>query len=85
MIFKNIYFLFVIFNFQANVALTSTIENTEEEKHRLLNKVKHLEAELKEISEKYADLAGHHNNKQKIKHLTDLKRKNEELSEVSQY
>lgn len=54
----------------------------EEQRDLLLCKVQHLEGELKDISQKYADLAGHQNNKQKIKHLSDLKHKNEEISQV---
>ncbi|CAG9819700.1 unnamed protein product [Phaedon cochleariae] len=54
-------------------------EESDSERDQLLNRVHQLENELKEVSQKYADLAGHQNNKQKIKHLVDLKTKNEEL------
>lgn len=55
----------------------------EDERDLLLNKVQRLESELKDVSQKYSDLAGHQNNKQKIKHLSDLKQKNEELTQVT--
>lgn len=55
----------------------------EEERDTLLNKVQHLEGELKEVTTKYVDLAGHQNNKQRIKHLSDLKQKNEDISQVA--
>nr|XP_023014708.1 interaptin [Leptinotarsa decemlineata] len=59
----------------------SRLEKAEAENDVLVNRVKHLENELKEVSQKYAELAGHQNSKQKIKHLIDLKAKNEELAQ----
>lgn len=58
------------------------MKSLENERDELLNKVQRLSEELKEVSEKYADIAGHQNNKQRIKHLSDLKHKNEELIQV---
>lgn len=55
----------------------------EEERNNLLNKIQHLEGELKEVTKKYVDLAGHQNIKQRIKHLSDLKQKNEDISQVT--
>lgn len=40
------------------------------------------EKEAKEIGMKFANILGHQNHKQKIKHLCDLKSKNIELNEV---
>lgn len=63
--------------------MKTKLSNVEEERNNLLNKVQHLEGELKEVTKKYVDLAGHHNNKQRIKHLSDLKQKNEDISQVT--
>ncbi|XP_018571601.1 hyaluronan mediated motility receptor-like [Anoplophora glabripennis] len=59
--------------------LRNRLKQTELEKDTLLGRIQFLENELKKVSDKYADLAGHTNNKQKIKHVVDLKAKNEEL------
>lgn len=41
-----------------------------------------LKAELEDITSKYTNLLGHQNNKQKIKHVADLKIQNNTLKEV---
>lgn len=72
-----------IYRFQAkDVDVQVKLDNSVEQQDVLLDKIHRLEGELKEVSEKYADLVGHHNTKQKIKHLVDLKHKNEELTQV---
>lgn len=43
---------------------------------------KHLEMDLEEMTNKYTNLLGHQNNKQKIKHVIDLKMQNNTLKEV---
>ncbi|KAJ8945068.1 hypothetical protein NQ318_005248 [Aromia moschata] len=55
----------------------------EGDKDALSSRVHYLENELKQLSEKYADLVGHHNTKQKIRHLADLKAKTEELTQTN--
>lgn len=42
-----------------------------------------LKAELEDITSKYTNLLGHQNNKQKIKHVADLKILNNTLIEVT--
>lgn len=64
-------------------SLKDRLDQVEQERDTLLGRIQYLEEELRQISDKYADLTGHHNNKQKIKHLVDLKAKNTELIEVS--
>lgn len=51
----------------------------------LFNQKEDAEKEAKEMGMKYAQILGHQNQKQKIKHLMDLKRKNYELIEVYRY
>ncbi|KAK5643594.1 hypothetical protein RI129_007439 [Pyrocoelia pectoralis] len=50
----------------------------------LMNEKQHAEKEAQEMGMKYADILGHQNQKQKIKHLTDLKKKNIALNEEIQ-
>lgn len=54
--------------------------------YREVKKIKELNNDLKkdyeEISEKYAEVIGHQNPKQRIKHVTHLKDKNYHLEQV---
>ncbi|KAJ8910288.1 hypothetical protein NQ315_014963 [Exocentrus adspersus] len=62
--------------------LKEKLEKAKQEKDILLERYSYLEEALNDVSDKYVDLAGHHNNKQKIRHLVDLKSKNEALTQV---
>lgn len=42
------------------------------------------ENELREMGLKYAEILGHQNHKQKIKHLVDIKKKNFDLHQTNQ-
>ncbi|RZC39017.1 hypothetical protein BDFB_001127 [Asbolus verrucosus] len=47
----------------------------------MMNEKQTIAKEAKDLTQKYADILGHHNHKQKIKHLTDLKVRSSELFE----
>lgn len=57
------------------------LERFEEEHKILLAHKKEAENEAKEMGLKYAEIAGHQNHKQKLKHMMDLKKKNINLVE----
>lgn len=61
------------------------LEAYEVERAALLNQKHDAENEAKLMGMKYAQILGHQNQNQKIKHLEDLKRKNFELIEVGAY
>ncbi|XP_012522875.1 hyaluronan mediated motility receptor isoform X2 [Monomorium pharaonis] len=56
-------------------------EEVEEEVKKLITSNEILEKDYKEIVEKYADVIGHQNPKQRIKHVIQLKDKNYELEQ----
>lgn len=58
------------------------LANHDSEKEILKTKIQHLENSFKDVSQKYADLLGHKKNKQKKKHLVELKNEKEELMQV---
>lgn len=53
------------------------------ERNALVSQKAAAEDEAKQMGFKYAQLLGHQNQRQKIKHLMDLKAKNYDLIEVS--
>ena len=55
------------------------------EKAVMLNETNAVQAEVNQLGKKYAELLGHQNHKQKIKHLVKLKEENNNLKEVSLY
>lgn len=59
------------------------LEAYEFEREKLIDEKLLMEKEAKEMSQKYADIVGHQNTKQKIKHMVDIKVKNEELIQVN--
>jgi len=52
------------------------------EKAVLLDETNAAHAEVSQLGRKYAELLGHQNHKQKIKHIVKLKEQNIELKEV---
>lgn len=59
------------------------LENYERDRLMLVAHKDEAEKEAKEMGLKYAEILGHQNYKQKLKHIVDLKKKNIELKEVS--
>lgn len=49
---------------------------------RIIKLYDHLKKDYEEISDKYAEIIGHQNPKQRIKHVTHLKEKNYHLEQV---
>lgn len=60
------------------------LEAYELERSALISQKHDAENEARMMGMKYAQILGHQNQKQKIKHLVDLKNKNRELTEVKQ-
>ncbi|XP_070153196.1 putative leucine-rich repeat-containing protein DDB_G0290503 isoform X1 [Polyergus mexicanus] len=56
-------------------------EEAEEEVKRIIKSNDHLKKDYEEISDKYAEIIGHQNPKQRIKHVTHLKEKNNHLEQ----
>ncbi|KAL6448406.1 hypothetical protein ACFW04_000378 [Cataglyphis niger] len=56
-------------------------EEAEEEVKRIIKLYDHLKKDYEEISDKYAEIIGHQNPKQRIKHVTHLKEKNYHLEQ----
>ncbi|XP_031837299.1 uncharacterized protein LOC116429051 [Nomia melanderi] len=56
-------------------------EALEEEVRKLLEYIERLKKDYEEISEKYAELIGHQNHRQRIKHVSQLKDKINQLEE----
>ncbi len=52
------------------------------ERNALLNEKGATQAELNKLADAYANLMGHQNQKQKIKHMVKLKEENFELKQV---
>ncbi|XP_045479550.1 hyaluronan-mediated motility receptor-like [Harmonia axyridis] len=59
------------------------LESYELEMKNLKSAKDHIENEAKDLGQKYAEILGHQNHKQKIKYMVNLKSKNEELSKTN--
>lgn len=65
-------------------AFQQQLDAFEAEKNALLNEQGAAQEELNKLSEAYAKLLGHQNQKQKIKHVMKLKEDNTHLQQVCQ-
>lgn len=61
---------------------TEQLKAYEAEYNELISEKLTAENELKQLELRYAEKLGHQNQKQKIKYMVDLKKRNLELSEV---
>ena len=65
------------------ILLQDQLDKFEMEKNFLLNRNQDAEKEMSKLSDQYAQLLGHQNQKQKIHHVIKLKSENLKYKEVS--